>query len=222
MDTPETTYVGRPCYKGHAGLRYTKSRNCVECAIQRSKKWVEDHPDFDGYLKEKYKRYKAQESLADAEQRRTQFNDAAQRRRDKLTPEQRAKRNEDVRQWRKRNPEYHPKKRKEYWDAHPEEYRAHYIATTQRRRARVREAPGRFYPSDIRWLLKHQKGLCVGCEVDIRNEYVVDHIVPLVGGGTNWPRNLQLMCRSCNATKGIRSMEEFMFELRGIVWRRID
>lgn len=35
-----------------------------------------------------------------------------------------------------------------------------------------------------------------GCESD-----TIDHIVPISGGGTNDPLNLQPMCRSCNSTK---------------------
>lgn len=30
----------------------------------------------------------------------------------------------------------------------------------------------------------------------------IDHIVPKADGGTNDPRNLQLLCAPCNATKG--------------------
>jgi 5-methylcytosine-specific restriction endonuclease McrA len=31
-------------------------------------------------------------------------------------------------------------------------------------------------------------------------------------GGSNWPSNLQLLCKSCNLSKGARDAEEFMRE----------
>jgi hypothetical protein len=39
--------------------------------------------------------------------------------------------------------------------------------------------------------------------------YQIDHIVPKAKGGTDDDHNLQLLCWSCNAAKGTRSMEEF-------------
>jgi hypothetical protein len=31
IQNSETTFQGRPCKRGHAGIRYTESRSCVEC-----------------------------------------------------------------------------------------------------------------------------------------------------------------------------------------------
>jgi hypothetical protein len=32
-----TVYRGRPCLRGHDGLRYKVSRNCVTCTIERAR-----------------------------------------------------------------------------------------------------------------------------------------------------------------------------------------
>lgn len=34
-----THYMGKPCPKGHSGLRYTISSNCVECTLAASKEY---------------------------------------------------------------------------------------------------------------------------------------------------------------------------------------
>lgn len=38
----------------------------------------------------------------------------------------------------------------------------------------------------------------------IKDEATLDHIIPLVAGGTNADDNLRVLCRSCNSSKGGR------------------
>jgi 5-methylcytosine-specific restriction endonuclease McrA len=57
---------------------------------------------------------------------------------------------------------------------------------------------------------------CVACGSHRRLE--VDHIVPVSRGGSSERANLQLLCRTCNASKGARTMQEWLEIKRG--WKR--
>lgn len=75
----------------------------------------------------------------------------------------------------------------------------------QNRRARKESAEGKYTVADVEELFDKQKGRCIGpvCNkmFDDTIECTVDHKVPLSRGGTNWPSNLQLLCRPCNSQK---------------------
>ena len=53
---------------------------------------------------------------------------------------------------------------------------------------------------------------CEACSAT--KDLVVDHIVPIVRGGTCEEHNLQALCAPCNRAKGRRTMGEFMAERR--------
>ena len=60
-----------------------------------------------------------------------------------------------------------------------------------------------------------QEGFCNGCRdhFKIRN-LTVDHIVPQSRGGTDHPKNLQLLCQACNSTKGDGTHDQLIDRLR--------
>lgn len=49
---------------------------------------------------------------------------------------------------------------------------------------------------------------CVNC--DSTEDLQIDHIVPHSRGGSNDLSNLQMLCRSCNASKGAKTMDEWL------------
>lgn len=123
--------------------------------------------------------------------------------------------------WRKNNPEkikeMHAKWRKD----NPERVKVYACgwrkenpemgkANKHKRRARKRAAGGIFTASDIKKMLKQQKAKCIVCQTDITNSYHIDHIMPLVLGGSNNISNIQLLCQHCNLSKGAKHPIDFM------------
>jgi len=51
-------------------------------------------------------------------------------------------------------------------------------------------------------LLHKYKFSCVNCGA--KDKLTIDHIIPVSKGGTDAIKNLQIMCKSCNSSKGNR------------------
>lgn len=130
---------------------------------------------------------------------------------------------EKSKRWRDRNPMYFKMRNRAYYQAnyerekarrelraktHPEERRT----INRNSRARRRKAKGRHTKFDVERLFNKQNGLCVGidCCAILVFGYHVDHKTPLSRGGSNWSRNLQLLCPSCNDSKGTKTMREWI------------
>ena len=79
---------------------------------------------------------------------------------------------------------------------HPEVYRPIAVRASQNRRAREARAPGIITRGTIE-TLKRSMPVCQKCGAADRLE--IDHVVPLVLGGTNYIDNLQVLCKSCNS-----------------------
>ena len=108
---------------------------------------------------------------------------------------------------------------KNAWNAaHPEKARARalawYYANKERvkahvrnRKARIRSSDGHHTAEDIQKIWDRQKHKCAvkNCTHPIassgKHKYHVDHIKPVIRGGSNDPFNLQLLCAPCNLKK---------------------
>lgn len=119
--------------------------------------------------------------------------------------------------WLKENPEYHKKlyidnkthiaKTVKRWKSNnPGKVRLYEV----NRRAIKKGAPGSSSREDILTIHEKQRGLCFYCGVSLKDNYHIDHFVPLSKGGTNFPSNLRLACPKCNCSKSARVPQEFL------------
>lgn len=93
------------------------------------------------------------------------------------------------------------------------ENRDRVCAYSQKRRSLKAQADGRVTAEDLSRIMLMQGSRCAACMVSIAEKYHADHIVPLAGGGSNHPWNIQLLCPTCNLRKGAKVPEEFMQSL---------
>lgn len=87
-------------------------------------------------------------------------------------------------------------------DNNPDKIRQYSLNAVARRKG----ADGFYTSEDIKEKLKNQGNKCAAkwCMADLSNGYHVDHIMPLFLGGSNWPDNLQCLCKFCNLSKGAK------------------
>lgn len=125
-----------------------------------------------------------------------------------------------TRKWAQANHDYRLRYHREYRQEHREE-RAHSFrlwaranpeklrAKENRRRALKRKAAGHHVASDIQQQYSAQKGRCWWCGKPVGNDYHVDHVIPLVKGGSNGPENIVISCPPCNLAKGQKLPREW-------------
>ena len=71
------------------------------------------------------------------------------------------------------------------------------------------QPPPTFTEADKSPYYAKQKGRCNGCKraYELKDMHM-DHIKPRSKGGSDKPRNLQLLCGNCNTTKGEGTMKQ--------------
>lgn len=115
-----------------------------------------------------------------------------------LTSEQIEARNRRSREWAKANRERINARRAELRAVDPTPVRLH----RAKRRALERQQLGFVSPDVVSRLFQLQRGLCACCGGSLRGGHELDHIEPLSRGGMHDDCNLQLLCRTCNRSKG--------------------
>lgn len=118
---------------------------------------------------------------------------------------------ENCRLWRTRNKEHVSERNEAYRRSpHGRKLRAQ---SQLRRYHRSRSTDGSYTQADIDRILAYQKCKCGACRISILGSYTIDHIRPISRGGTNWPRNIQLLCLSCNCRKNNKTYEDWTASL---------
>lgn len=112
--------------------------------------------------------------------------------------------------WRAANKEHIKARSNAYYKANPDKARV----GVQNRRAR-KIGNGGCLSADLReklWIL--QRGRCAVCRERLtRADVEMDHIVPLALRGENSDSNIQLLCVTCNRSKGAKDPVQFMQSL---------
>lgn len=201
--------TGIACPVGHICDRKTKTGQCVECERDRDRKYRSDHP---GRMALKGKKAYAKHSEKIKQKRREWYAKPENKEKAKETLRlyMLKKRDEILRKARESAASYRarfPEKAKQaidnWWDKNPGRKKTYHHA----RRARKNGNGGTHTVADINSIFRSQRGRCAYCREKLAadgNERHIDHIVPLINGGKNDRKNLQLLCRPCNLEKGRR------------------
>jgi 5-methylcytosine-specific restriction endonuclease McrA len=146
---------------------------------------------------------------ANARDWRNRNIDAAREKNREWAKENRDRMRVSAKEWRARNVDHVREKSREAYARNKEAYKAR----ARNRKARKKNAEGHHTSADIERIRLAQRNKCAICkEVLVKATTHVDHILPLSKGGSNWPKNLQLLCKSCNLKKWSCDPIEFMQE----------
>ena len=114
---------------------------------------------------------------------------------------------EYLREYYAENKEAHSQRSKRWREANQEKCKQYHV----NRKSRLKGADGHHTADDIERIRQDQADQCNACACDLSETgFHVDHIVALSKGGSNWPENLQLLCPTCNLSKGDKDFTEWL------------
>lgn len=95
-----------------------------------------------------------------------------------------------------------------------------HVGQVSKRNRRAASAKGRVSPRDWRRLCRRYGGRCAYCSA--KASLTMDHVVPLVRGGSNTIGNILPACRPCNCRKQGRFIMEWRLGKSRSTERRVD
>lgn len=208
-------FPNKPCVRGHVSDRWVDG-GCTTCNAERKRDWRNTNPDIHrerayAWRKNNYDRRLDTDREWNKQKRLLRpdiFKAYRLARKDKHAAACRA--------WYAANHSHQKQRNKAWRKANPgtqarwkKEHKTELTASKHKRRAKQRGSNGSFTKVDIQRIRQLQKDRCAWCRYHLRGGGHIDHIKPLSKGGSNWPRNLQLLCADCNLTKGASDPIDF-------------
>jgi 5-methylcytosine-specific restriction endonuclease McrA len=118
--------------------------------------------------------------------------------------------------WREANPERMRELNEAYYAANKDKEIARSVAwakanpesvriRNRNREARKAHAGGKLSKNITKLLMEEQAGKCACCLTDLPvSGHALDHVMPIALGGCNMDSNIQLLCPTCNSSKGAK------------------
>jgi len=225
-------FTGKTCKAGHLSKRWCHNGVCYECSKENTKRWSKlNHSTqaekmkiwrINNPKKDKINRRKSNAKWFSKPENKEKVRvlaakrlfDFPERVRDqrKITRIKNAdKIRERNRIWRSKNVEHLRFKKRQWRIDNIDRARAY----KRNAKARRKLSQGTHSASDIREIWQAQRGRCAYCRCKLK-KYHVDHIVALARGGTNFRKNVQIACETCNLAKGAKDPIDFA-QSRGLL-----
>lgn len=172
---------------------------CKTCCAEYSKEYTREHKD-------EKKEYDIQYYIDHKEERR-QYRGEYYRKNKETSVNK-------TTQYQREHPIQKAIYRKRYNQTHTAQIRAYNHA----RRGLENNAEGTHTAQETKNLFYEQRGICFWCDTQLINPFTrdgegkkahLDHVIPLVRGGSNWISNLRWTCQFCNHSKGYKLPSEW-------------
>lgn len=168
---------------------------CIECLRKARADWYQNNRERQDANTARW-----------AAENRERLNECARRRqRERLEtePEYRKKMREKNRNYFLENKDRINANRRERRKTSPKD-----LKKERDRRAKAKDAKGHHTQEqlDARYAYYGHKCIYCGCG----GKLTLEHLIPLVRGGTHWASNLAPSCRSCNSSKGDKTHSEYL------------